>query len=258
MSVGLFDLTGKRALVTGGGTGIGRSLAAALAEAGAGIVICGRRPEPLEAAASGARSLGRDLRVIQADVTREEDVKRLRDDAGDIDILVNNAGGAQRRPWRDVTSEQWRDVMSVNLDAVFRLSQVFAPAMVERGWGRIINIASVYGMSVMDPARYPGMEGDNASYAAAKHGLIGITRHLAAQLGRTGVTSNAISPGMILVERLAGMLNAESLETLAAGTPVGRLGTPEDLRTAVLFLASPASGFVTGQNIVVDGGWTIW
>jgi NAD(P)-dependent dehydrogenase (short-subunit alcohol dehydrogenase family) len=254
----LFDLTGKRALVTGGGTGIGRALVMALAEAGAGIVICGRRPEPLEATAAQARRDGREVQVIPSDVTREADVQRLRGRAGDIDILVNNAGGAQRKPWRDVTSEQWRDVIGLNLDAAFRLCQLFAPAMVERGWGRVINIASVYGISVMDPARYPGMEGDNASYTAAKHGLIGITRHFAAQLGRTGVTSNAISPGMILVEKLAGMLSREALEALAAGTPLGRLGTPEDLQTAVLFLASPASGFVTGQNIVVDGGWTIW
>jgi gluconate 5-dehydrogenase len=254
----LFDLTGRRALVTGGGTGIGRALVTALAGAGAGVVICGRRPEPLEATASRAKRDSLDVQAIQADVTRETDVRLLHEMAGVVDILVNNAGGAQRRPWRDVTLDQWRDVISLNLDATFRLSQLFAPAMVSRGWGRIINIASVYGMSVMDPSRYPGMEGDNASYAAAKHGLIGITRHLAAQLGRTGVTSNAISPGMIMVEKLAGMLNKESLETLAAGTPVGRLGTPEDLQTAVLFLASPASGFVTGQNIVVDGGWTIW
>jgi NAD(P)-dependent dehydrogenase (short-subunit alcohol dehydrogenase family) len=254
----LFDLTGKRALVTGGGTGIGRALVTALAEAGAGIVICGRRSEPLEATASQARREGHAVQVIRADVTQEQDVQRLRAEAGDIDILVNNAGGAPRRAWREITPEQWRDVMRLNLDAPFRLAQLFSPAMVDRGWGRIINIASIYGVSVMDPARYPGMEGDNGSYAAAKHGLIGITRHLAAQLGRTGVTSNAISPGSILTERLGVMMSRQALETLAAATPVGRLGTPEDLQTAVLFLASPASGFVTGENIVVDGGWTIW
>jgi NAD(P)-dependent dehydrogenase (short-subunit alcohol dehydrogenase family) len=253
-----FDLTGKRALVTGGGTGIGRALVMALVQAGAGVVTCGRRKERLEETAATAGRDGHIVQVISADITREPDVQRLRDEAGDVDILVNNAGGAQQRPWLDVTSEQWRDVVDLNLDAAFRLSQVFAPAMSERAWGRIINIASVYGMIAADPSRYPGMAVDNASYVAAKHGLIGITRHLAVRLGRTGVTVNAISPGMIMVEKHAATLTDGAKGALAAGAPVGRMGTPEDLQTALLFLASPASGFVTGQNIVVDGGWTIW
>jgi NAD(P)-dependent dehydrogenase (short-subunit alcohol dehydrogenase family) len=258
--VKVFDLTGRRALVTGGGTGIGRALVMALAEAGATVVICGRRVEPLRATVAAAKSgaAAGAIHVVAADVTHEPDVQRLRDAAGDIDILVNNAGGAQQRPWLDVTSEHWRDVVGLNLDAAFRLSQVFAPAMTGRGWGRIINIASVYGMIAADPGRYPGMTVDNASYVAAKHGLIGMTRHLAVRLGRTGVTVNAISPGMIMVEKHAATLTDGAKEALAAGAPAGRMGTPEDLQTALLFLASPGSGFVTGQNVVVDGGWTIW
>src|SRR4051794_25458833 len=146
MGLSLLSLEGRRALVTGAGAGLGLQMAQGLAEAGADLVICGRRPAPLEEAATQLRALGAEVNVIQADVTNEADCQRLRDAAGQVDVLVNNAGGGRLKPWRDVTRADWDRIMDVNLYAPYRLIQLFAPAMVERGWGRIINISSIYGL----------------------------------------------------------------------------------------------------------------
>lgn len=251
-------LAGRRALVTGGGTGIGQQLARTLALAGADVVICGRRSGPLAEAAAEIAALGGAVTAVEADVTSEDDLQRLAA-AGPVDILVNNAGYGRIGPWTEVTMDGWRDVLAVNLDAPFRLSQLLVPPMVERGWGRVVNIASVYGMVTGNPYMYPQFEWDNCAYVTSKHALLGLSKYLAVRTGGTGVTVNAISPGMFpFTEANRDRSSAESLDRLRQFTPEGRTGEVRELASALLFLVSPDSTFVTGQNIVVDGGWTLW
>ena len=170
MGLALLNLDGKRALVTGGGVGLGHHMALGLAEAGADLVVCGRRRELLEQCAAEAREFGRDVTVIPADITREEDLQVLLRDAGHVDILLNNAGIGLLRPWDKITREEWHSVTELNVDALFRLCQLFAPPMLERGWGRIINVSSVYGLISGDPNRYPAdMQWDNPAYVVSKH-----------------------------------------------------------------------------------------
>jgi gluconate 5-dehydrogenase len=249
-----FDLTGRRVLVTGGGDGLGRQMTEAFVDAGAAVVICGRRPEPLERTAAELAG----VIPVRADVTVPADVDALVDAAGPIDVLVNNAGLAHRAPWPDVRPDDWRWIMNLNVEAPFTLVQRFVPGMVERGWGRVINVSSVYGLVGGDQSRYPGIGLDIASYFASKHALIGLTRFLAAQLGPTGVTVNALCPGMFPSPANDDALRPEVIDALQRGTPMGRLGGDRELRSAVLFLAAPASSFVTGQSLAVDGGWTVW
>lgn len=250
-----FDISGRRALITGGGDGLGVQMTEALVEAGAHVVICGRRIEPLQQVAG---RIGDAVTVVQCDVTVPEDVDRLVSAAGDIDILVNNAGLAHRAHWTRATSEDWRWIMALNVESPMWLMQRFVPGMIERGWGRVINVSSVYGLVGGDESRYPGIGLDIASYFASKHGLIGLTKFMAAQLGTTGVTVNALCPGMFPSPANVEALQPAVIEALEAGTPMKRMGAEGELRAAVLFLAGPGSSFVTGQNLVVDGGWTIW
>lgn len=251
-------LVGRTALVTGGGTGLGRGLARALGKAGARVVICGRRKEPLDAAVEEFTALGIEVLAIQADITKDDDLDHLAETLVQVDVLVNNAGYAIRTPWHSVSRDEWREVMEINLEAPLRLTQRVTPGMIERGWGRIVNIASVYGVVAPDPARYPGQDIDVASYVASKHGLIGLTRHLAVMLAEHGVTVNAISPGMFRTEANEALVTDEVHKALVAGTPAGRLGSDTDLESAAVFIASPSSAFITGHNLIVDGGWTIW
>lgn len=253
------SLAGKRALVTGGGAGLGRQMTEALAEAGADVVICGRRAEPLQEAAAALADRGFAVSAAPADVTVQTDLERLRDEAGSVDILVNNAGYSIRRPWQHVALEEWREVMAINVEAPLRLAQIFVPGMLRCGWGRVINVASMYGVVAGDPALYGDVGVDAASYFASKHALIGLTKHLAVMVGGTGVTVNALSPGAF-PDTPANAANAtdDMTRAFAARTPVKRVGTDDDLRAAVVYLASPGSSFYTGQNLIVDGGWTIW
>jgi gluconate 5-dehydrogenase len=254
----LLSLAGKSALVTGAGTGLGLQMALGLAEAGANLVVCGRRIAPLEECATQARAFGVTVKVIPADVTVEEDVQRLKAEAGQIDILVNNAGFGMQGKWTEVSLAEWREVMALNLDAPFRLIQLFAPPMMERGWGRIINIASIYGSIAGDARRYPGLDWDVPSYFASKHGLHGITHYLAPRLAPYGVCINSLSPGMFPSEQNEDKLTPAVLAALIDGTPMQRLGETDDLKAAVVFLASPGAKFMTGQDVIVDGGWTVW
>ena len=252
------DLSGKHALITGGGTGLGRCMTEALAEAGARVTICGRREQPLKKVCAAIIAAGGDARYVLADVTNEGDRQRLRADAGDVDILVNNAALGERKPWLTVTLEEWRAILTLNLESPFRLSQIFVPSMMARKWGRLINVSSIYGLIAGDPALYGEWGVDLASYVASKHGLIGLTKHLAVMLGNTGVTANALCPGMFPnTEQNAA--NASGLVAgLEARTPVKRVGNDDDLRAAIVYLASPGASFYTGQCLVVDGGWTVW
>jgi NAD(P)-dependent dehydrogenase (short-subunit alcohol dehydrogenase family) len=252
-------LSGRHALVTGGATGIGRQFAESLAQSGASVVICGRRLAPLEDTAQSIRSAGGIVGVIGADVTCEDDVLRLASEAGPVDILVNNAGYGRQGSWTKVTRDDWREVMAVNVEAPFRLAQVFVPPMIKRGWGRVVNVSSVYGLVVGNPYFYPDFDWDAAPYVTSKHALIGLSKYLAARTGGSGVTVNTISPGMFPdTEANRDHISAESRRRLSEFTPVGRVGEVSDLSSALLYLVSPDSSFVTGQNIVVDGGWTIW
>jgi NAD(P)-dependent dehydrogenase (short-subunit alcohol dehydrogenase family) len=251
------SLAGKSALVTGGGTGLGRQMTEALAEAGAAVSICGRRSQPLQGTVTALAEQDLEVSAVTADVTDEEDVRRLRADLREIDILVSNAGRDIRSPWQEVSIEEWREVMAVNVEAPLRLAQLFGPGMITRGWGRIINVASMYGLVAGDPSLYGDDGADAASYFASKHALIGLTKHLAVMVGDTGVTVNALCPGPFVTPATV-KLTDDTLRLAAARTPVKRLGRDDDLRAAIVYLASPGSSFYTGQSLVVDGGWTIW
>jgi NAD(P)-dependent dehydrogenase (short-subunit alcohol dehydrogenase family) len=251
-------LKGKTALVTGGGTGIGRAFAEALSEQGAEVVICGRRADLLEKVASELRSSGGTVIPVACDLTKEDDLSSLVAASGDVDIVVNNAGYGLQAPWTEVSLYEWREVMAINVDAPFRLAQLLVPAMIERQWGRVVNISSVYGVLAGNPNLYD-FDWDACSYVTSKHALIGLSKYLAVRTGGTGVTVNTISPGMFpYTEANIGYVTAEAIERTSRWTPVKRVGQVKDLRSALLFLVSPDSSFVTGQNIVVDGGWTIW
>jgi NAD(P)-dependent dehydrogenase (short-subunit alcohol dehydrogenase family) len=272
----LLSLEGKRALVTGAGTGLGQTIARAFSEAGADVVITGRRRAPLEETAASIVDAGGTVEIIESDVTNEDDVQRLKAGAGQIDILVNNAGIAPNEPWDTVPLDSWRDVLEVNLLAPFRLCQVFAPPMAERGWGRIINIASVYGSIAGKPHHYPP-DWDPSSYFGSKHGVHGITRYLAVRLAPHGVCVNSLSPGGVAGATNAGLTAKEQASLAASRTaeearfeaergarflhdeiPMGRSGEPDDYAGPAVFLASPGAKYITGQLVIVDGGWTVW
>ncbi|MEI6387537.1 MAG: SDR family oxidoreductase [Spirochaetota bacterium] len=270
------SLEGRRALITGGGTGLGRGLARAFVQAGAEVVLCGRRRAALEEARSVAIADGGQCEIVVADVTVEDEVLALQRAGGRIDILVNNAGISPDEAWETVSLDAWRRVLETNMVAPFHLCQVFAPAMRERGWGRIINISSVYGSMVGKPFLYP--EGwDPSPYFASKHGIHGITRNLAVRLAPYGVTVNSLSPGGIAGATNRGLTDEEQAREAEAKTgaereadehrgarflhdeiPMGRWGRPEDYAGPAIFLASPASAYMTGQILIVDGGWTLW
>ena len=252
------DLTGKHALITGGGAGLGRQMTEALAEAGARVTICGRREAPVKKTAAALVAAGHEARGFVADVTVDADRRRLRDETGDVDILVNNAARGERKDWLTVGMDEWRAIMELNLEAPFALMQLFVPSMITKGWGRVVNISSIYGLITGDPSLYGSWGNDLASYVASKHGLIGLTKHIAVMLGDKGITVNALCPGMFPNTEANESHSKELVPALAARTPVKRAGNDTDLRAAVVYLSSPGSSFYTGQCLVVDGGWLAW
>jgi 2-deoxy-D-gluconate 3-dehydrogenase len=246
----LFDLTGKVALVTGARAGLGRAMAEALADAGADIVGLGSRPMPDTAASIEGR--GRGFVEIVRDLEQEQDfralVAQILTELGRVDILVNNAGIIHRAALLDFTREDWDRVMNVNLRSVFFLSQAVAAAMIERKIaGRIVNVGSI--LSFQGGIRVP-------AYTASKHGIAGITKLLANELAPHGITVNAIAPGYVATDNTEA-LRADPVRSrqILDRIPMGRWAEPQDMATAVLFLASPASSYVTGAIIPVDGGW---
>ncbi|MDE0376024.1 MAG: SDR family NAD(P)-dependent oxidoreductase [bacterium] len=251
----MFDLTGKTALVTGGGYGLGRTLVHGLAGHGATVLSVARSGDAL---AETFSTLGPEHRYIVGDLTDDALYDELDRMPEHIDILVNNAGGDPFiKPWPEQTPEEWRGTYEVNVVAAVRLIHLLSPKMAERGFGRIINVSSIYG-SIGQDARNTTRRGGAGAYTAAKHGLIGLTHYLACQLGRTGVTVNTLSPGMITWHPDPSAEARELWEKLADQTPVGRNSLPHDYVTAVVFLAAEGSAFVNGTNLVVDGGWSIW
>ncbi|WP_019930405.1 SDR family oxidoreductase [Nocardia sp. BMG111209] len=247
---GAFRVDGQWAVVTGARTGIGRAAALALARAGANVVLWGRDRAGLAEVAAEVRALGRECDTVGADLT---DPAAVESAAGDlaarrrIDLLVNNAGIISRGPAAEVSLTQWRQVLDVNLDAAFLLSRCFGTAMLARGTGRIVNIASLLsfqgGLNV-------------ASYTASKHGIAGLTKALATEWAGAGVGVNAIAPGYIATANTAALrADPDRNRAISARIPAGRWGDPADLAGAVVFLCSPAAAYVHGHVLVVDGGW---
>jgi NAD(P)-dependent dehydrogenase (short-subunit alcohol dehydrogenase family) len=248
-----FRLDGKTALITGGARGLGRTMAEALAQAGADIALAGRSQETCQQAADGiaATSPGRKVRAFAADVTRIGDVEKLADDVerefGKVDILVNNAGINIRGPIQQLTEADWDAVIDTNLKGPFLCARAIGPRMVSRGWGRVINLGSVLGVIAL-PGRAP--------YASSKAGIINLTRVLALEWAGTGVTANAICPGAFATEMNRSLLDDPvKYKEFVAQIPMGRWGELEELTGAVVFLASDASSYVTGTPLFVDGGW---
>jgi gluconate 5-dehydrogenase len=245
----LFDLTGRAALVTGGNSGIGLAMARALGLAGASVTLVARREAELRAAADGLTGEGIAAAVIAADCAAPDCGLRMATAAaGPVDILVNAAGVNLRQPFMQVTAEAFDLHMALHLRAPFLLAQAFAPAMAQRGFGRIINIASLQSYRAMP---------NSAPYGAGKGGVVQLTRAIAEEWSRRGVTCNAIAPGFFptpLTEPV--FADPERAARNAAQTAIGRNGELEDLAGATIFLASAASAYVTGQTLAVDGGFT--
>ncbi len=254
MVLAAFDLAGRVALVTGGSKGIGRALALALAlaEAGADVAVVSRHLAECQAVAEAVRGLGRRGLALEVDVTRQADAERAVAETvrvlGRLDVLVNNAGTNCVKDALEVTESDWDHVMDTNLKAVFFWSQAAARAMVGQGGGKIINISSVGGVIG---------ESKMAAYAASKAGVISITKSLAREWGRHNIQVNCIAPGFILTDLNREMWQSPALKQWLAGVQANpRMGTPEDLGPAAVFLAGPGSDYITGQVIAVDGGYS--
>jgi 2-deoxy-D-gluconate 3-dehydrogenase len=248
----LFDLSGKTALVTGARTGLGQGMALALAGAGADIAAIGSSPMPETAALM--RDAGVRFRELVVDLSKPFDAAATIADVarafGGVDILVNNAGIIRRADLLDYAEEDWDSVLDVNLKAAFLLSQAAARHMVATGRaGRIVNVASM--LTFQGGIRVP-------AYAASKHGIAGLTKAMANELAPRGITVNAIAPGYMATDNTEALRNDPDRNAqISARIPMGRWGTPDDLATAVLFFAAPASSYVTGTVLPVDGGWLV-
>ncbi|MCY1739881.1 2-dehydro-3-deoxy-D-gluconate 5-dehydrogenase KduD [Ensifer sp. SL37] len=248
----LFDLAGKTALVTGARTGLGQGMALALARAGANIAAIGSSPMPETAAL--VVEAGVRFHQQTVDLSRKFNATNVISEAaaalGGIDILVNNAGIIRRADLLDYSEEDWDSVLDVNLKAAFLLSQAAAKHMVATGRaGRIVNVASM--LTFQGGIRVP-------AYSASKHGIAGLTKAMANELAPRGITVNAIAPGYMATDNTEALRNDPDRNAqISARIPAGRWGTPDDLATAVLFFAAPASGYVTGTVLPVDGGWLV-
>jgi NAD(P)-dependent dehydrogenase (short-subunit alcohol dehydrogenase family) len=245
-----FSLLGKKAFVTGGSRGIGRAIALALASAGADVAVsCSPAGgEQAEEVCRAIRELGRRSESYAYDIAVRGEVEtmcsEIKHDFETLDILVNNAGITRDRSFKKMDRDAWDEVINTNLSSVFDITRRFIDGMAERGWGRVINISSIVGEI--------GNFGQ-ANYSAAKAGLIGLTKTLAREYARKGVTVNAIAPGFIQT-RMVADVPAKALEAVIGMTPVGRLGDPMEIGAGVLFLASPSAAFITGHVLDINGG----
>jgi gluconate 5-dehydrogenase len=252
----LFDLSGRAAIVTGGGSGIGRQMATALAEAGANLVLCARKVERCEEAAAEIERLGVQAFGMRCDVRDPAEVQavvdRTKAELGRVDVLVNNAGTSWGAPAEEHPLEGWQKVIDVNLTGVFLFAQAVGRVMIDQGGGKIVNVASVAAFGGAPPELVNAV-----AYNASKGGVVSFTRDLATKWARHGINVNAVAPGWFPSDMNRVLLDAQP-DAYLEHIPLRRFGGPDDLKGAVVFLASRASDFVTGQVVVVDGGQSAW
>lgn len=241
----MFDLTGKSALITGASGGIGGAIAHALHQAGATVALSGTRVEPLEALAA---ELGSRAHVLPCNLSDKEAVEALPKQAievmGAVDILVNNAGITRDQIFMRMSDDEWQSVLDVNLTSTMRLCRGVMRPMMKARWGRIINISSIVGTT-----GNPGQ----ANYAASKAGMVGMTKSIAYEVASRGITANAVAPGFIATP-MTDKLTDDQKGAINAKIPAARMGAPEEIAAAVLYLASPEAGYVTGTTLHVNGG----
>jgi 3-oxoacyl-[acyl-carrier protein] reductase len=244
----MFDLSGKSALVTGASGGIGADIARMLHAAGATVGLSGTRTEPLETLAA---ELGARAHVLACNLSNPDEVeglvKRAVDAMGSVDILVNNAGITKDGLMMRMSDEDWQAVIDVNLTAAFRLCRAAVRGMMKTRWGRIVNISSVVGQT--------GNAGQ-VNYAASKAGLVGLSKSLAAEVASRGITVNCVAPGFIETA-MTDKLNDQQRGSILSEIPAGRMGRADEIAAAVLYLASPEAGYVTGATLHVNGGMTM-
>jgi 2-deoxy-D-gluconate 3-dehydrogenase len=248
-----FSLEGRVALVTGAGRGIGRAIAVALGGAGAAVACAGRSPEQVQAVAALVNAAGGRARAVRMDVTRPDDIAAGVAEAGaalgPVDVLVNNAGITLDKKTTEVTDEDWETVLATNLTSMFRCARAVAPGMMRLERGKIINIGSMYG--VIGVPRY-------AAYCASKAAVDGLTRSLAAEWARHGIQVNCLAPGYVNTDiPRAAMADARTRELCLSKVPARRIGEPDEVGALAVYLASPASDFMTGQTVYLDGGQTM-
>jgi NAD(P)-dependent dehydrogenase (short-subunit alcohol dehydrogenase family) len=250
MTPSLFDLSGRTAVVVGGTTGIGRALALGLADAGADVVATGRRPAAVDDVSAAIEQRGRRTLRHSTDVGERASLQRLLDVClerfGQIDIVVAAAGITKRMATLDMPEADWNQILDTNVTGMFRTYQVFAPSMIARGSGRLIGVASL--------ASFVGLQ-EVAAYTASKAAVAGLTRALSVEWARHGLTVNAIAPGVFETDLNREILKGARGQEFKLRTPMGRFGKVDELAGAVVYLASDAASFVTGQLIAVDGGF---
>ena len=245
-----FSLAGKVAVVTGASEGIGRDLALGLADAGADVVVCSRREQQLLEVKAEIEKLGRKSEIFVLDICRLGDIEKLRDFAKDqfgrVDILITNAGYTVTLPAWDMNEKDWDLMVDTGFKGLFFSCQIIGSLMKEQGYGKIINLSSTFSRSLI-----PG----RSVYAAIKAGVTHLTEALASEWAAQGIRVNALAPTAVLTPSRANLLQGEVLKKILSRIPLGRLAATDDLVNAAIYLASPASDFVTGHTLFVDGGW---
>ena len=255
----LFDMSGSVAVVTGGATHLGKAIATGLGELGATVYIASRRRELCEQVASEMRDSGIDCTGLGCDATDEQQVdalvERVVEEHGKLDVMVCNAGGSATRSYiPDASIDEFMETLDMNLKSTYLCAQAAARVMIPTAHGKIITMGSIHGSLGADKRQYQGLGRSGPPYQAAKGGVVNLTRGLATELGEYGITVNCISPGQIPPPTH----NEGLVERWRVNNPLGRTGVPEDIKGAAALLASRAGEWITGHNLVVDGGWSAW